>query len=782
MAALDVGVATPDSAPDDVMMLRRQAAAILGGRDVRRAAKMLRKFVIHGLQAWSPENSRIVESAVQHKAWPSDRAPEQQVPDTVRDVRTHMERATAAVSPSTTDGRRIHTDARAAVRHAAKLGSTAEAWRDRRARAGAIGSARRMLAETRAKLDAVTPAHVRRMRTRIDPALLAAANMAVNAPDIELAADCVVGLAAVGDIPPSGWWPSRIDEPPVDIETLDHSAWHDELEARMAAQARQPDNRARMAAVLDKTLEERAAGTMNGPFTREELRDTFGERWRAMERFGVVQHDKLRPCDNAKTALHNMCTRLAERMVMSAADFPARAAAAFYEELGRPVCMSGGTDDIGSFYRVVPCREPRWTVVAVFTDEGVRYFTLPSFNFGLASAPNQCCRVSEAALRIVRGLGGVVSDKFVDDFVTVEPRHIQASGQWAAGEIMRHLGVPFADKKHVTGSPTLVYLGVRTEFGDAPCLGADMSIDEDRRRKLCAAMQQALDVGELPSARAATFAGKLVFTLTWMAGKVGRAALQPLFAAAERDGCDHGMMPSARRALEFFINIMPWLPPRRLHMAPSTARPILVWTDGAAEVGAEREHTIGFVVAVPRAGAPPAGVTVAAQDFELVYDCFHGSAELDRSYMRRFMLRRKQQIGQVELVGAFSPYNALDASVWAGKQVIHWVDNSSAVAALAKGYSSAIDSALIVQATHATLAGLGADVWFEYVRTDANVADEPSRVDMSYERYAIGADIAAGIRAFVTSTPVAEVPLPAPSEWDADAAAWATRARQRQED
>jgi hypothetical protein len=147
--------------------------------------------------------------------------------------------------------------------------------------------------------------------------------------------------------------------------------------------------------------------------------------------------------------------------------------------------------------------------------------------------------------------------------------------------------------------------------------------------------------------------------------------------------------------------------------------------------------------------------------------------------MDRFMLRRKQQIGQVELVGAFTPYSALGTSVWAGRQVIHWIDNSSAVAALVKGYSSSIDSARIVQAMHATLAGLGADVWFEYVRTDANVADAPSRVDMSYERYAIGADVAAGIRAFVTSRPVAEVPLPAPSEWDAGAAAWTRQARQR---
>ena len=114
-----------------------------------------------------------------------------------------------------------------------------------------------------------------------------------------------------------------------------------------------------------------------------------------------------------------------------------------------------------------------------------------------------------------------------------------------------------------------------------------------------------------------------------------------------------------------------------------------------------------------------------AEQLGRAYDFFHGSAELDSGYMTRFMLPRKQQIGQVELVGAYTPYASAPIEAFRGRRVIHWVDNSSAVAALAKGYSSAIDSARIVQAVHATLAGLGADVWFEYVRTDANVADEP---------------------------------------------------------
>ena len=772
----------PDVAPADVDHRRRMARSILNGRQMRKASKLLRRIVVHGLQAWQPETSRVVQSQVQQKAWPSDKAPEQQVPDTVRDVKTHMARAANSVSPSATDGRSLHPDAMAAVRHAATLTDAGMAWRDREQRVATLKKVSRMLESTRAQLDAITPEHIRRMPTRPDPALLHAASMAVDSLDTELAVDCVVGLAAVGDIPASGWWPRRTDGDDDDftpIESLDHDAWHTELERRMESKALRPDERERMAAVLEKTREEVAAGMMHGPFSRATLDEAFTHGWRAMERFGVLQHDKLRPCDNAKTAKHNMATRLHERMVMSSADFPARVAAAFHDVLGGPVHMRGGTDDVGSFYRVVPSAQPEWTVVAVMTDDGVRYYTMPSFNFGLAAAPNQCCRVTEAANRILRGIAGVVTDKFVDDVTTVETAHTQASAQWAAGQFMDRLGVPFAAKKHIEGATTMVYLGVATDFGEGPCVAAELSVDVGRRQRVVAAMQQALDEGALPSARAATFAGKLVFTLTWMAGKVGRAALQPLFAATERGGDDETMLPSARRALEFFVDVLPTLPARRFEMAPSDERPVLVWTDGASEPSAARAHTVGFVVAVPRETAPPVGTPIAAEDFDEHYVCTHGSAELDAAYMRRFMLRRKQQIGQVELVAAYTPYSAVDAKVWSGRRVLHWIDNSSAVAALAKGYSSAVDSALIVHAIHATLAGLGADVWFEYVRTDANVADKPSREDMSYERYAIGADITAGVAAFVTSSPVAEVPLPAPDEWDASAAAYVVRARQR---
>ena len=106
------------------------------------------------------------------------------------------------------------------------------------------------------------------------------------------------------------------------------------------------------------------------------------------------------------------------------------------------------------------------------------------------------------------------------------------------------------------------------------------------------------------------------------------------------------------------------------------------------------------------------------------------------------------------------------------------MSNTSAVAASAKGCSSAVDSARIVHAMHATLAGLGVDAWFEYVRTDASVSDAPSREDMSLVRYALGADMVAGIRGLVTSSPVTAV-VPELGGWGVTAAAQVTAAVER---
>ena len=86
----------------------------------------------------------------------------------------------------------------------------------------------------------------------------------------------------------------------------------------------------------------------------------------------------------------------------------------------------------------------------------------------------------------------------------------------------------------------------------------------------------------------------------------------------------------------------------------------------------------------------------------------------------------QQYAGQAETLYGCLPYRALP-DVFRDRQVIHFIDNTWALAALVKGYASAIDSGLIVNAFHAQSAALRADVFIEYVRSKANIADLPSR-------------------------------------------------------
>jgi hypothetical protein len=103
----------------------------------------------------------------------------------------------------------------------------------------------------------------------------------------------------------------------------------------------------------------------------------------------------------------------------------------------------------------------------------------------------------------------------------------------------------------------------------------------------------------------------------------------------------------------------------------------------------------------------------------------HGAAPVPDELLDT-LVRRRQQIGQVEIIGAIVPYLSVP-KLLAGRDVLHWIDNTSALSALTKGYSGVPDSARLVHMFHAWNVGAKAAVWFEYVPSKPNPADEPSR-------------------------------------------------------
>ena len=63
-----------------------------------------------------------------------------------------------------------------------------------------------------------------------------------------------------------------------------------------------------------------------------------------------------------------------------------------------------------------------------------------------------------------------------------------------------------------------------------------------------------------------------------------------------------------------------------------------------------------------------------------------------------FLSRADHLIGQLELLAGASVYASYPASDFAGWDVVHYIDNTSALCSLSKGYSAKPDSLLIIRA------------------------------------------------------------------------------------
>ena len=76
---------------------------------------------------------------------------------------------------------------------------------------------------------------------------------------------------------------------------------------------------------------------------------------------------------------------------------------------------------------------------------------------------------------------------------------------------------------------------------------------------------------------------------------------------------------------------------------------------------------------------------------------------------------------------AAAVYVSFPRGAFDDEDVLHFIDNSSALYGMVKGYSSRPDSVAIIRAFHAANLALRANVYFSYVASKANVADLPSR-------------------------------------------------------
>ena len=157
-------------------------------------------------------------------------------------------------------------------------------------------------------------------------------------------------------------------------------------------------------------------------------------------------------------------------------------------------------------------------------------------------------------------------------------------------------------------------------------------------------------------------------------------------------------------------------------LIPSDLDAVVIFTDAEGKKRSSNSLPtghLGFVVYHPTLGRRYASAP-APKEWAVLFDRIK---------------KRDTYIGQFELAAAITPFLSLPAEWFKGRPVELWIDNSGAVGALIKGYSGIPDCARIVNTFHFAMAKLGAtSLWIDYVPTDSNPADIPSRLHEMDER------------------------------------------------
>ena len=583
------------------------------------------------------------------------------------------------------------------------------------------------------------PAYIKQVSGGLHCAMMAACVIALDWRDPWIAMDMIFGLPVL-DCPDSGC--HRLKEQPAveGFSKESNIAWNKKARRKTERIGKrcavENDARLQCLAVWSKTLEEEALGHVTKT-SEKALNDNYGHGgWRCMNRFGVWQDGKWRCCDDAAASGHNLATYLRETIHCIDCDFPSAVAIAF-ARAGMPDCTFS-TDDINGAYRKVGNAQPMYTVVIVWDPIQSKhvYFELPGFNFGLKSAVVGFNRVPELGVEVCRRIFVVACGHFFDDYACIDPRLGDGTAKEALWVVHDAFCFHLSVKKSVKSKYVNPFLGVVTDLSGLKRERrvTRLSVKPERATKLRAILVDVLDRMVLTSSQAARLRGKLYFLTTTSYGRVGRAPLQAL---VKRQYFDKGAKAvevgsPLHKCLQFFLALLDFIRPRVVSADPDGRDALLVWTDAMFEAARDGADYVETWVDPEDGGEPQCFYLGKACVAYVVFDpvsreWIHGSEDVGLDIIRKFVPGKKTYIGQLESLAAAAVYFSIPREWLIGREVIHWVDNQSAMAGFVKGYSGKEDTALILSAFSFKMAELQFRVWWEFVPSAQNVADLPSR-------------------------------------------------------
>ena len=557
--------------------------------------------------------------------------------------------------------------------------------------------------------------HVFQIVKRFNLVFMAVCGQATGHLDTTFVDRCVSGFQVVGHMPDS-FCHRRKPFAATEDATTDRHAQNKRLIASMTRRGKKATVRdiVDLKETLQATLQEVEDGWAEGPFSFADMCARFPQGFWLAHRFPHrrTPDSAVRPVDDHAKSRHNACTSGEESIACENADFPSRMATLFYSLLGG-IPFGTGLDDLRKAFRQVPVEDISLNVVAVWNHDKkhVDLFVIRGSVFGAVSSVLNFNRMSRWISVHMRCMLGLVIAPYYDDFCCAEPLQTLHSAQFSFLQLITLFGPLTDPKKHVRGAVSNPFLGVVSDFSQFAAGIIIVRIKPDRKRKLIIALMGVLAKGSLTHADAASLRGKLYFMCLTCSGRVGVAALLPFVRRqySKRTYLSQDILAS----VAFFLILLKHMRPRSINLLSHLRPTLKVWSDAMLQDGVGR---LGFVVYDPEDGY------------------FVCTSYLVPAWFFSLMRNANACIGQLEIAAALLVYITLPAWRLQNRRVLHFIDNTSAMYSLFKGYSSKDDSSLLVNLFHLMLARLHLDIWWEYVASKANIADLPSRDDFKLLR------------------------------------------------
>ena len=556
-------------------------------------------------------------------------------------------------------------------------------------------------------------------------------------PDVEFVRNWVFGFPIVGDIPDSGLFrpqetPASV--PPSAFAPEANRLWTDEVLRRVTASARSAtgDSERVLRAVHEQTRKEACKGYIKGPLSRSQLNATFGKnRYRVMIRFGIEQgphgERKVRAIDNAKASLSNAVSHTHETIVCITFEFAGVVSALVFEEcvnMGISMLeMTVGFEDLTAAYRFVANSQPEYTVFCVWRfgdglcQPGPAFYYIPGHNFGMVSSVLNFNRFPKLMVAIARSLFALPVDQYFDDYYLTDLKVAGSSGQAALQRLHLLVNRPLDAGKRQLMAGKRVGLGVNIDVSRVHSEWAlVVSTKWHRCISILTMLRYARRTNHLPPAMASTIYGKLGFVFTAVYGRVGRAAAQPLMERV-RVSESTEFTPAMEHMLDFYEALLPMLPALRIPIYDRGDAPVVIYTDASYHRSADGGHNayMGYQI-----------IDTAWPDADGVPLVVHRGRALSTAELEAFATDKKTLIMQAEIAaGVWVYYSNVD--LLRGRRIIHFIDNTGALSAMLHGYARKLDCARMVNSFHLLLATLQLNIYFEWVPSEANPSDLPSR-------------------------------------------------------